>query len=132
MAAKLDRKMGKEFEINCTREKRTYGSKIGQKNSKRIWNELHRWNKEQIAAKLKRKMGKEFEMNCTKEPLEMKLKGSKAEGCKGTRRLWERDWKQIAMQTDCKKQKKCRQIVKNKKKCKQIEKKCRLLRYVRL
>ena len=41
-------------------------------------------------------------MNCTKEPLEMKLKGSKAEGCQGTR-VRERDRKQIAKQTDCKK-----------------------------
>ena len=49
-------------------------------------------------SKIEEKMGKEFEMNCTKEPLEMKLKGSKAEGCQGTR-VREMDRKQIAMQT---------------------------------
>ena len=36
MAAKLERKIGKEFEMNCTREERTNRSKIGEKNWERI------------------------------------------------------------------------------------------------
>ena len=42
MAAKLDRKIVKEFEMNCTDEKRTNCSKIREKNGERILNELHK------------------------------------------------------------------------------------------
>ena len=84
MAAKLDRKIVKEFEMNCTDEKRTNCSKIREKNGERILNELHKrttWNeikgiKSRGMQGYEEVMGKGLKTNCNANRLQKTKKNA--------------------------------------------------------